>query len=499
MSLKLKLGGTLLIVGMVLLTLIVVLHINTHYLTDIKERRRAEQVLAAISEGLPLVILTEHPQLLKENALIEQLQKNTFLMQTAIKTSLQLEQHEEIRATLIKLQADLMAVTLLLENLTHQFSHSEPIDFSYLKFDQLKAITHDIETFAAVYDEYLQVEEAHVLRKSEWYTLFASTIMVVTVLFTFFILYLSILRPIVILSRSTEETANGNYEHPIHIPNKDELGKLANSFIKMNQKLKKSFERLEQQNTDLLRMHSELEITRRLQQMILPKEEDLKKIKDLDIASFMEAATEVGGDYYDVLQYNGHVKIGIGDVTGHGLESGVLMLMVQMAVRTLLTHGMTSPENFLNIINRAIYDNVKRMDSDKNLTLCLLDYRKGTIHLTGQHEDVLLVRQGGKIERIDTTDLGFIVGIKADISRFTAQLEICLQPGDGLVLYTDGITEAFDESDAQYGIDRLCEMVSQYWHLTASEIQKAIITDVRRHVNLKSICDDITLLVLKQR
>jgi sigma-B regulation protein RsbU (phosphoserine phosphatase) len=139
------------------------------------------------------------------------------------------------------------------------------------------------------------------------------------------------------------------------------------------------------------------------------------------------------------------------------------------------------------------------MDSDKNLTLCLLDYRKGTIYLTGQHEDVLLVRQGGKIERIDTTDLGFIVGIKADISRFTAQLEIRLQPGDGLVLYTDGITEAFDESDAQYGIDRLCEMVSQYWHLTASEIQKAIITDVRRHIHLKSICDDITLLVLKQR
>ena len=84
-----------------------------------------------------------------------------------------------------------------------------------------------------------------------------------------------------------------------------------------------------------------------------------------------------GGDYYDVLVENGQVKIGIGDVTGHDLESGVLMLMVQTTVQALLLACIDNPEKFLNIINRTIYKNVQRMETDKNLTLSLLDYQEG--------------------------------------------------------------------------------------------------------------------------
>ncbi|HEY9301714.1 MAG TPA: GAF domain-containing protein, partial [Phormidium sp.] len=84
-----------------------------------------------------------------------------------------------------------------------------------------------------------------------------------------------------------------------------------------------------------IRLSAELEVTKRLQQMILPKQSEVDAIEGLEIAGFMEPADEVGGDYYDVLQHDGKVKISIGDVTGHGLESGVVMLMTQTAVRTL--------------------------------------------------------------------------------------------------------------------------------------------------------------------
>jgi PAS domain S-box-containing protein len=114
-----------------------------------------------------------------------------------------------------------------------------------------------------------------------------------------------------------------------------------------------------------LRMSSELDVTRKLQQMILPKDKELALIVGLDIAGFMEPADEVGGDYYDVLQQNGRIKIGIGDVTGHGLESGMLMIMVQTAVRTLLQSEENDPVRFLDILNRTIYGNVQRMSSDK--------------------------------------------------------------------------------------------------------------------------------------
>ena len=87
----------------------------------------------------------------------------------------------------------------------------------------------------------------------------------------------------------------------------------------------------------------------------------------------MEPADEVGGDYYDVLQQDGQVKISIGDVTGHGLESGVLRIMAQTAVRTLQKMKETDPVKFLDVVNLTLYDNLQRMDPDKNMSLAILE------------------------------------------------------------------------------------------------------------------------------
>ncbi|HIE02287.1 MAG TPA: response regulator, partial [Thiotrichaceae bacterium] len=99
-----------------------------------------------------------------------------------------------------------------------------------------------------------------------------------------------------------------------------------------------------------LRMRAELEVSRRLQQMLLPTEKELQQIDGLDIACFMEPAAEVGGDYYDVLSQDGRVFIGIGDVTGHGLESGALAIMVQSSIRTLLANNETDPVKFFSAL-----------------------------------------------------------------------------------------------------------------------------------------------------
>jgi predicted ATPase/serine phosphatase RsbU (regulator of sigma subunit) len=255
----------------------------------------------------------------------------------------------------------------------------------------------------------------------------------------------------------------------------------------------------EQLKSENFRMQAELDVSRKLQQMVLPKEPELQEIKDLDIAGFMEPAAEVGGDYYDVLQHKDHLKIGIGDVTGHGLESGVLMLMVQTAVRALLVSEVNDSKSFLNFLNRIIHDNVKRIESDKNLTLSLLDYQDGHLRVVGQHEEVLVVREGGQIERIDTTDLGFMVGVIPNIAHIVSQKDIQLQKGDGIVLYTDGITEARDPKMKLYGIERLCKVISCNWQLSAKEIIETIISDVRQYISTQKVFDDITLLVLKQK
>lgn len=115
---------------------------------------------------------------------------------------------------------------------------------------------------------------------------------------------------------------------------------------------------------------------RRMQQLILPKIEELEAVEDLEIAGFMEPADEVGGDYYDVLCHEGVVTIGIGDVTGHGLESGLLMVMAQTAVRTLKEIREIDPAIFLDTLNRTIYKNIKRMNTHKNLILGSIKLRR---------------------------------------------------------------------------------------------------------------------------
>ncbi|MEG4279966.1 AAA family ATPase [Microcoleus sp. MON1_C1] len=256
-------------------------------------------------------------------------------------------------------------------------------------------------------------------------------------------------------------------------------------------------ERLKVEN---LRMSAELDVTRRLQQMILPQQQELESIAGLEIAAFMEPADEVGGDYYDVLNHGGKATIGIGDVTGHGLESGVLMIMAQTAIRTLLIHNETDPVKLLQTVNQTLFDNVERMNCGKSMSLSLLEYRGDNIlRLSGQHEEVIVVRSSGEVERIDTMELGFPIALEPDIADFIATTEIQLNSGDVVVLYSDGITEAFDMKKDQYGIEPLIEVVVLNREQSATEIKQAVIDDVRRYMGEQKVFDDITLVVIKQK
>lgn len=347
---------------------------------------------------------------------------------------------------------------------------------------------------------------------------FLSTVVLITLLIVVYLFigfYKSVMQTVDGLSIASQKMIAGEMNETLYLENQDELAEVVKSFnnlaialVKANQEIMSLNQQLTSEN---FRMAAELQVTRQLQKMILPDEYELSEISQLDIAGYMEPADEVGGDYYDVLYNNGMVKIGIGDVTGHGLESGVLMLMVQTAVKTLIMTNETDPIRFLNTLNRVIYDNIQRMRSDKNLTFSLLDYYNGVLSICGQHEEMIVVRKPAiaqfpaslenhpLVERIDTIDLGFPIGLEADIEPFINSVNIKLNQGDGVVLYTDGITEAENNQGQLYGLERLCEVVQKHWHLTATEIRQAVIKDVRSHIGKHKVYDDITLVVLKQK
>jgi sigma-B regulation protein RsbU (phosphoserine phosphatase) len=350
-----------------------------------------------------------------------------------------------------------------------------------------------------------------------------------TILFSLAALFLVILiglltsrlitSPILRVYQAANQLAMGDLDQQLPPSPIAEISELSNAFNKMSGQLKEAFETLEERvkertadlaiankeiNTlnqnlkaDNLRLGTELDIVRQMQMMILPNAEELE-IEGLDIAAYMDAADDVGGDYYEVLNIDGMVTLGIGDVTGHGLESGILMLMTQTAVRTLKESGETDPLKFLDILNRTLYKNVQRINSEKCLTLSILNYTNGKVSISGQHEETIVVRKNGVIERIDTIDLGFPIALDGDITAFINQIIVDLESGDGLVLYTDGIPEACDMQQKLYGMEKMCEVISQSWHLSAEQIKAAIIDDVRRHIGEQKVFDDITLLILKR-
>lgn len=325
---------------------------------------------------------------------------------------------------------------------------------------------------------------------------------------------------LVALSAGATRMREGDYDVRIEVNSADEIGQLGVAFNDMASEIKayttnleelvrertraleKANEEISELNAKLaqenIRLGAELNVARQLQLMVLPAPSELQEIPGLDIAGYMAPADEVGGDYYDVLRSDGLVKIGIGDVTGHGLESGVLMLMVQTAVRTLLASNERDPKKFLNIVNKVIYQNIQRIRSDKNLSLTLLDYSDGQLQLTGQHEDLIIVRKDGTLDRVETMGLGLPIGIDLDISDFISSIEVKLESGDVVTLFSDGITEAEDASEQQYGIDRLCQVILRNHSRTSKEIKDAIIEDVLAHVGYNKIHDDITVLVIKR-
>ncbi|MCS6960552.1 MAG: ammonium transporter [Pseudanabaenaceae cyanobacterium SKYGB_i_bin29] len=268
----------------------------------------------------------------------------------------------------------------------------------------------------------------------------------------------------------------------------DALQSAQQEILALNDKLK----------SENLKLAAELDLTRQLQQMILPKEEELKSIANLDISGFMSPAEAVGGDYYDVLRQGERIKISIGDVTGHGIESGVLMIMAQTAISTMCHAAEVDPRRFFQIVNRVLYENVQRMGSDKSMTLIVLDYQDRTLHISGQHEEVIVLRHHGEIERIDTIDLGFPVALTDDITDYVQQYQVTLAPGDIVVLYTDGITEAENPHKELFGIDRLCQVLRENATKTANQIRAAIIQAVDAFIGSNQVYDDITLVVIRQ-
>jgi serine phosphatase RsbU (regulator of sigma subunit) len=239
------------------------------------------------------------------------------------------------------------------------------------------------------------------------------------------------------------------------------------------------------------RTAQELEIARQVQARLFPQ--TLPPLNTLDYAGICIQARHVGGDYYDFLAL-GNQRLGlvIGDIAGKGIAAALLMANLQANLRSQFALARDEPQLFLQSVNRLFFQNTT---DSAYATVFFADYDDTARRLRYAncgHLAAILLRHNGHIERLCST--GTVLGLFEEWQSPTVDCQ--LAPGDIFALYTDGVTEAYNDSEEEFGEDRLIAALRQNAKLLPAEILAATINEIQRFSPHEQH-DDITLIVAK--
>jgi sigma-B regulation protein RsbU (phosphoserine phosphatase) len=267
---------------------------------------------------------------------------------------------------------------------------------------------------------------------------------------------------------------------------------------------------LAQESAQRQRVDREIEIARQVQERLLPQIYPL--VKGLDFAGYSRTAQEVGGDYYDFIPLdNGKLGIAIGDVSGKGISSALLMASIRAALHGLTFSGTLSLARLIEGLNRIIFDS---STSNRFVTFFFGEYdpcARTLDYVNAGHNAPVLLRpavpgqdsflspdgpcQDGPciVQRLETG--GPVLGIFTDVQYEQGQLQ--LQPYDVLIGYTDGISEAMTTAYEEWGEERLIAAAKMSTHRSAQDIVTAVVQRVDRFTAGAEQNDDLSVVVLK--
>jgi len=240
------------------------------------------------------------------------------------------------------------------------------------------------------------------------------------------------------------------------------------------------------------RIEEELSIARTIQEKLLP--DASTRFEDIQIAAMNVPSRQVGGDYYDIIESENTLYVAIADVTGKGIPASLLMANLQ-AMLHVLTPVRDDIAFATGKINDIIYKNTP---SDKFISFFWGWYDASTSEFTyvnAGHNPPYLIRDGEK-EPILLSHGGVLLGAMPTIMPYKSN-RIKLQKNDIIAMYTDGVTEAMDEVEEEFGEERLIDCLLKNRQLNALAVMEAVLDEVKTFTN-NVYSDDITMLVLKK-
>ena len=267
--------------------------------------------------------------------------------------------------------------------------------------------------------------------------------------------------------------------------------RLRAELIEVNQNLDGSREELRAARDALW---GEMEMAKRIQTALLPAN---GRLGDYSVAATMQPADEVGGDYYELFESRaGERWVAIGDVSGHGVESGLLMMMTQTSILTLINDAPGKlPSEVFQAANGVFCENVSRLHGSRFMTLNVVRLHQDHLTLAGKHQDILVHRRrSGRVEVV--TNDGSWLGVLRDLKGVVGDLDIPVEPGDTVLLFTDGVTEATNAAGEMFGQQRLEACFARL----ASQPLDALLLRLQEEVTRfqPTPQDDVTLMLLRR-
>jgi phosphoserine phosphatase RsbU/P len=238
----------------------------------------------------------------------------------------------------------------------------------------------------------------------------------------------------------------------------------------------------------------EMEVAKRIQTALLPQN---RRVGVYDVAARMMPAAEVGGDYYDIIQAGKDRHwIAIGDVSGHGVESGLVMMMTQTSILSLVHENPhLTPAEVFHAVNGVLLENISRLRASRYMTLNVVQLRDEGLTLAGKHQDVLVWRKGtGKVEPVSND--GCWIGIVEDTRGHVVDQVIRMADGDVALFFTDGATEAMDAAGEMFGDERLAAALERVALLPLDAALERLFAEIAAFRAVQD--DDVTLMLVRR-
>jgi phosphoserine phosphatase RsbU/P len=238
----------------------------------------------------------------------------------------------------------------------------------------------------------------------------------------------------------------------------------------------------------------EMEVAKRIQTALLPQN---RRVGAYEVAARMSPADEVGGDYYDIIEAGRDRHwVAIGDVSGHGVESGLVMMMTQTSILSLVQENPAlSPAGVFHAVNEVLNENISRLHTARYMTLNVVQLRDEALTLAGKHQDVLVWRRAtGTVETISND--GCWIGIVGDTRGHVVDQLIPMEEGDLALFFTDGATEAMSQAGEMYGDERLAAALARIATRPLDEGLEALFAEIATFRTSQD--DDVTFMLVRR-